>query len=89
MNLFQGERMKSRVKMIRDLVKECNSRMSEQKRESQPQKYLVDLVPHLANPHPKFPAFSDSVEVKYGGPDVGRFCVASKVIEPGIISFHF
>ena len=47
------------------------------------EKYLENLVPSLPHPHPKFPAFSDAVEVRYGGPDVGRFCVAKRPIEPG------
>jgi hypothetical protein len=46
-------------------------------------KYVENLVPELPNPHPKFPSFSDAVRVVYGGPDVGRFCVAGRQIEPG------
>ena len=64
----KGERMKSKLKSLQTLVKECDESTEEGEKPSAPtrsEKYLENLVPALPNPHPKFPAFSDAVEVRY------------------------
>jgi len=79
---FQNERMKSKIKMLHDMIKEC-TKVHAPNLDFQHPKYLVELVPQLSDPHPRFPTFSDAIEVKYGGPEVGRFCVSKKTIEIG------
>jgi len=38
----------------------------------------------MAQQHPKFPSFSDAISVQYDPQGVrGRYCVASRDIEPG------
>ena len=56
-------------------------------------KYVAKLIPDLgkspgdksmAQQHPKFPSFSDAISVQYDPQGVrGRYCVASRDIEPG------
>jgi flagella basal body P-ring formation protein FlgA len=81
----KGERKKSKLKVLQTLIKECeeNKDFRDPNVPTSSEKYLENLVPKLPNPHSKFPAFSDAVEVRYGGPAVGRFCVAKRPIEPG------
>lgn len=83
----KGERKKSKLQMLQTLIADCDKKKKLDTSGSEvpksPEKYIQNLVPKLPNPHPQFPAFSDAVEVRYGGPDVGRFCVAQRRIEPG------
>ena len=84
----KGERKKSKLQMLQTLIADCDKKMKSGDSNAvdatkPPEKYLRNLVPKLPSPHPQFPTFSDAVEVRYGGPDVGRFCVAQRRIEPG------
>ena len=84
----KGERKKSKLQLLQTLIGDCDKKMktgsdSDSEFPTAPEKYIRNLVPKLPNPHPQFPAFSDAVEVRYGGPDVGRFCVAQRRIGPG------
>ena len=78
-------RKTSKLKILESLIKECGCNDGTKKfcAANKSEKFLENLVPLLPNPNPNFSSFSDSVEVRYGGPDVGRFCVASRRIEPG------
>ena len=65
----KGERMKAKLKSLQTLVKECDESNEDGEKSTAPnrsEKYLENLLPALPNPHPKFPALSDAVEVRYG-----------------------
>ena len=85
---LKGERRKGKEKTLQKLLQDI-AEMSDQpqpleKSHDLSRKFVRKLVPDLKQPHATFPAFSQAVAVQYDPKGVrGRYCVASRDIEPG------
>lgn len=85
---LKGERRKSKEKTLQKLLQDIAEMSDEpqplEKSHDLSRKFVRKLVPELKQPHTSFPALSQAVAVQYDPKGVrGRYCVASRDIEPG------
>eukprot|EP00093_Oithona_nana_P003709 03709.XXX_1099_2702_1 [CDS] Oithona nana genome sequencing. len=85
---LKGERRKGKEKTLQKLLQDIAEMSDEpqplEKSHDLSRKFVRKLVPELKQPHTSFPALSQAVAVQYDPKGVrGRYCVASRDIEPG------